>query len=75
MFFLTAQCNSNYIIGFYGAFFVENRISICTEYMDGELKSLFSSKLLCVCVCVGGSLENYGAIPEELLGRIIVSVR
>ena len=30
------QCDSSYIIGFYGAFFVENRISICTEFMDGE---------------------------------------
>ncbi|MGH0167716.1 UNVERIFIED_CONTAM: hypothetical protein FKN15_052890 [Acipenser sinensis] len=28
------QCDSSYIIGFYGAFFVENRISICTEFMD-----------------------------------------
>ena len=32
---LSMQCNSRYIIGFYGAFFNENRISICTEYMDG----------------------------------------
>ncbi|XP_078283698.1 dual specificity mitogen-activated protein kinase kinase 5 isoform X3 [Rhinoraja longicauda] len=29
------KCDSSYIIGFYGAFFVENRISICTELMDG----------------------------------------
>uniref|UniRef100_A0A8C5MMW2 Dual specificity mitogen-activated protein kinase kinase 5 n=1 Tax=Leptobrachium leishanense TaxID=445787 RepID=A0A8C5MMW2_9ANUR len=29
------KCDSMYIIGFYGAFFVENRISICTEFMDG----------------------------------------
>jgi len=50
------KCNSRYIIGFYGAFFHENRISICTEYMDG------------------GSLENYGIIPEEVLGRIAVAV-
>lgn len=34
--FLALQCNSQYIIGFYGAFFNENRISICTEYMDGK---------------------------------------
>lgn len=50
------KCNSRYIIGFYGAFFHENRMSICTEYMDG------------------GSLDNYGAIPEEVLGRISVAV-
>ncbi|XP_046330578.2 dual specificity mitogen-activated protein kinase kinase 5-like [Haliotis rufescens] len=29
------KCNSPAIIGFYGAFFVENRISMCTQYMDG----------------------------------------
>ncbi|KAK6179430.1 hypothetical protein SNE40_011791 [Patella caerulea] len=29
------KCNSASIIAFYGAFFTENRISICTEYMDG----------------------------------------
>ncbi|XP_031563744.1 dual specificity mitogen-activated protein kinase kinase 5-like [Actinia tenebrosa] len=50
------QCSSPYIIEFYGAFFIENRISMCTEYMDG------------------GSLENYGKIPEPVLGRIAVSV-
>ncbi|CAI8006468.1 Dual specificity mitogen-activated protein kinase kinase 5 [Geodia barretti] len=50
------KCDSSYIIGFYGAFFAENRISICAEYMDG------------------GSLDGYGAIPEPVLGRIIVGV-
>lgn len=29
------RCDSKFIIGFYGAFFQENRISVCTEYMDG----------------------------------------
>ncbi|XP_006812536.1 dual specificity mitogen-activated protein kinase kinase 5-like [Saccoglossus kowalevskii] len=29
------KCNFPVIIGFYGAFFSENRISICTQYMDG----------------------------------------
>ncbi|KAG9331730.1 hypothetical protein JZ751_017295 [Albula glossodonta] len=29
------KCDSPYIITFYSAFFVENRISICTEFMDG----------------------------------------
>ncbi|KAA0723370.1 Dual specificity mitogen-activated protein kinase kinase 5 [Triplophysa tibetana] len=28
------KCDSPYIIKFYSAFFVENRISICTEFMD-----------------------------------------
>lgn len=38
------QCHSPSIIGFYGAFFVENRISICTEFMDGKLQNLFICK-------------------------------
>ncbi|RDD40670.1 Dual specificity mitogen-activated protein kinase kinase 5 [Trichoplax sp. H2] len=29
------KCDSSYIISFYGAFFIENRIAMCTEYMDG----------------------------------------
>ncbi|CAH1796439.1 unnamed protein product [Owenia fusiformis] len=29
------KCNSPYIIGFYGAYFIENKISMCTEWMDG----------------------------------------
>ncbi|XP_041368446.1 dual specificity mitogen-activated protein kinase kinase 5-like isoform X2 [Gigantopelta aegis] len=29
------KCQSRSIIAFYGAFFLENRISICTEFMDG----------------------------------------
>ena len=46
------RCHSPAIICFYGAFFIENRISICTEFMDG------------------GSLDRYGQIPEEILGRM-----
>lgn len=29
------RCNSNVIISFKGAYFTENKISICTEFMDG----------------------------------------
>ncbi|XP_061526432.1 dual specificity mitogen-activated protein kinase kinase 5 isoform X3 [Phycodurus eques] len=32
---LAVKCDSPYIITFFSAFFVENRISICTEFMDG----------------------------------------
>lgn len=35
LFVFALQCNSPVIIDFYGAYFIENRISICTEYMDG----------------------------------------
>lgn len=50
------QCNTQYIIAFYGAFFMENKISVCTEFMDG------------------GSLDLYGKIPQNILGRIAVAV-
>jgi len=29
------QCRSPFIIGFYGAFFTEGKISVCTEFMNG----------------------------------------
>ncbi|KAK2146871.1 hypothetical protein LSH36_581g02041 [Paralvinella palmiformis] len=50
------RCKSPFIISFYGAYFMENRISICTEFMDG------------------GSLDQYGQIPEHILGRMTVSI-
>jgi len=50
------QCNTQFIIAFYGAFFIENKISMCTEFMDG------------------GSLDLYGKIPQNVLGRIAVAV-
>ncbi|KAB0405342.1 hypothetical protein E2I00_019670 [Balaenoptera physalus] len=37
------KCDSSYIIGFYGAFFVENRISICTEFMDDNIDHQLSN--------------------------------
>lgn len=45
------QCDSSYIIGFYGAFFVENRISICTEFMDGEFSFYNTLKMNFVGEC------------------------
>jgi len=50
------KCNSPFIIDFYGAFFLENKISISTEYMDG------------------GSLDAYGKVEQNVLGRIAVAV-
>ncbi|KAI5626243.1 dual specificity mitogen-activated protein kinase kinase 5 isoform X1 [Silurus asotus] len=37
------KCDSPYIIKFYSAFFVENRISICTEFMDAPYGAADSS--------------------------------
>ena len=31
------ECNSPYIVGFYGAFYSDGEISICMEYMVSEL--------------------------------------
>lgn len=32
------ECNSPYIVGFYGAFYADGEISICMEYMVGVLQ-------------------------------------
>ncbi|PKU34356.1 hypothetical protein llap_15340 [Limosa lapponica baueri] len=39
------KCDSSYIIGFYGAFFVENRISLCTEFMDAKTDFLLKKSI------------------------------
>ncbi|XP_054095364.1 dual specificity mitogen-activated protein kinase kinase 5 isoform X14 [Callithrix jacchus] len=68
------KCDSSYIIGFYGAFFVENRISICTEFMDGICCLISTYVHLRRMYSVGGSLDVYRKIPEHVLGRIAVAV-
>lgn len=54
------QCNSPYIVGFYGAFAIEAQISICMEYMDGGSLDLILKKVM--------------RIPEHILGKITVAV-
>uniref|UniRef100_A0A3P9JSN7 Mitogen-activated protein kinase kinase 5 n=1 Tax=Oryzias latipes TaxID=8090 RepID=A0A3P9JSN7_ORYLA len=41
------KCDSPYIITFFSAFFVENRISICTEFMDDSEKSRILNSKFC----------------------------
>lgn len=50
------ECNSPYIVGFYGAFCSEGEISMCMEYMDGGSLDLV--------------LKKAHQIPEEVLGII-----
>ncbi|KAL3866772.1 hypothetical protein ACJMK2_044045 [Sinanodonta woodiana] len=54
------ECNSPYIVGFYGAFYSDGEISICMEYMDGGSLDLI--------------LKKAGRIPEPILGKITVAV-
>ncbi|XP_052278340.1 dual specificity mitogen-activated protein kinase kinase 1-like isoform X2 [Dreissena polymorpha] len=54
------ECNSPYIVGFYGAFYSDGEISICMEYMDGGSLDLI--------------LKKAGRIPEPILGKITFSV-
>ncbi|KAL5005244.1 hypothetical protein ScPMuIL_018700 [Solemya velum] len=54
------ECNSPYIVGFYGAFYSDGEISICMEYMDGGSLDLI--------------LKKAGRIPEQILGKITVNV-
>ncbi|KAK3098082.1 hypothetical protein FSP39_015952 [Pinctada imbricata] len=54
------ECNSPFIVGFYGAFYSEGEISICMEYMDGGSLDLI--------------LKKAGRIPEPILGKLTVAV-
>merc|ERR1712126_738759 len=54
------ECNSPYIVGFYGAFYSDGEISICMEYMDGGSLDMV--------------MKNAGRIPENILGKIMISV-
>lgn len=54
------DCNSPYIVGFYGAFYFDGEISICMEYMDGGSLDLV--------------LKRCGKIPENVLGKITLAV-
>ncbi|KAG5439017.1 hypothetical protein PCANB_002348 [Pneumocystis canis] len=53
------DCNSPYIVSFYGAFMNENDINICMEYMDcGSLDRI----------------SKHGAIEVNILGKIAIAV-
>ncbi|KAK0057446.1 dual specificity mitogen-activated protein kinase kinase 1-like isoform X1 [Biomphalaria glabrata] len=54
------ECNSPYIVGYYGAFYSDGEISICMEYMDGGSLDLI--------------LRRAGRIPEPILGIINIAV-
>lgn len=54
------ECNSPYIVGFYGAFNSDGEISICMEYMDGGSLDLV--------------LKKVNRIPEPILGKITEAV-
>ncbi|XP_068226714.1 dual specificity mitogen-activated protein kinase kinase 1 isoform X2 [Palaemon carinicauda] len=54
------ECNSPFIVGFYGAFYSEGEISICMEYMDGGSLDLCLKKAI--------------RIPEPILGKICSTV-
>jgi mitogen-activated protein kinase kinase 1 len=54
------ECNSPYMVGFYGAFCSDGEISICMEYMDGGSLDLV--------------LRKVNRIPENILGKITESV-
>ncbi|EDV26512.1 uncharacterized protein TRIADDRAFT_54589 [Trichoplax adhaerens] len=54
------ECNSPYIVGFYGAFYSDGEISICMEHMDaGSLDKV---------------MKKARRIPEPILGKIAIAV-
>ncbi len=71
------QCNSPYIVGFYGAFAVEAHINICMEYMVKIIK--LNNEIFALFIFQdGGSLDlilkKVMRIPEHILGKITVAV-
>ncbi|KAH0620101.1 hypothetical protein JD844_014703 [Phrynosoma platyrhinos] len=54
------ECNSPYIVGFYGAFYSDGEISICMEHMDGG--------------SLDQVLKKAGRIPEKILGKVSIAV-
>ncbi|PIK51445.1 putative dual specificity mitogen-activated protein kinase kinase 1-like, partial [Apostichopus japonicus] len=56
------ECNSPYIVGFYGAFYKDGEISICMEHMDGGSLDLVQKR------------AKHGRIPENILGKVTVAV-
>lgn len=54
------ECNSPYIVGFYGAFTSDGEINICMQYMDGGSLDLV--------------LRKVNRIPERILGKITEAV-
>uniref|UniRef100_A0A2I3TGU0 mitogen-activated protein kinase kinase n=1 Tax=Pan troglodytes TaxID=9598 RepID=A0A2I3TGU0_PANTR len=54
------ECNSPYIVGFYGAFYCDREISICMEHMDGG--------------SLDQGLKEAKRIPEDILGKVSIAV-
>ncbi|XP_062517331.1 dual specificity mitogen-activated protein kinase kinase 1-like [Corticium candelabrum] len=54
------DCNSPYIVGFFGAYYLDREISICMEYMDGGSLDLV--------------LRRCGRIPERMIAKITLHV-
>uniref|UniRef100_A0A4W3IXR4 mitogen-activated protein kinase kinase n=1 Tax=Callorhinchus milii TaxID=7868 RepID=A0A4W3IXR4_CALMI len=78
------KCDSSYIIGFYGAFFVENRISICTEFMDGGSLDVYSRipehVLGRISVAVSAfkgfvSMPHFGSLADVKPSNMLVNTR
>lgn len=54
------ECNSPYIVSFYGAYLNEPHICMCMEFMDKD--------------SLDGIYKKYGPIPPEICGKIAVVV-
>lgn len=54
------DCNSPYIIGFHGAFMIENDVHVCMEHMD--------------CGSLDAVLVKKGKLPIEVVGKVTYSV-
>ena len=70
------ECNSPYIVGFYGSFCANNEISICMQHMVGDLLTSPSPHQW-LPLQDGGSLDlilGAGRIPVEIIACITKAV-
>lgn len=52
------ECNSPYIVGFYGAFYSDGEISICMEHMVLLFNILWLSASVCAAVTLSAALQT-----------------
>ncbi|KAG8012686.1 Dual specificity mitogen-activated protein kinase kinase 1, partial [Nibea albiflora] len=75
------ECNSPYIVGFYGAFYSDGEISICMEHMVLIFNMLrlpvYLHSVYFEYCSDGGSLDQSlkkaGKIPEQILGKVSIA--
>lgn len=64
------QCQSPYIVKYYGSFYHNREINVCMEHMVNK----FNYDYLKNCGSLDTIITNYGYIPENITSKITRSV-